>query len=291
MNSAPETAQEAAGRLAMQIWLDTLAHDEGLAPLRERRAPDSVPVPARLTEVTSASQLREGDLILALDNNARNGASDHVLGRYTVHEGVQHHRDSVRRVVSVGRSVITTDPVINIPAGGWSSCDPDRIGESKNLDTSERINLAASRWAVARLGHAHDIANACHQHPLYDAWHAAYQDAKKQRDESDQRFRARRAAQDAARAPLLAAADGFNAITRETLIVFSLTPLDADELGTPTFPITWFAGADRLTVYLAGLLATGRITSGQHAEALGHLGTLGLYSADGPTNTSETAAK
>lgn len=287
--TTPETVEERAARLGMAIWLSILPHADNLQP-RHKRRPGDVPAEARLEQVTEASQLRAGDIILALDNNEHSLENSRAIGYNTVREAVSQRESAVRRVLSVGKVMVKTEPLIHIPTGGWASCDPDKIGESKFDDTSENINVSAVRWSVARLGHLDDITAAFRAHPDFDAWHEAYRAAQAEQDAANEENRARRAARDAKRAPLLAAVERFNTITGEILVSFtSPFGLDPDEVGEVQFPVKWFAEGDRLTTYLVGLLANGKINNAQYIEALGHLRTLGLYAAELPADIPTTA--
>lgn len=281
-----KNAQETAGRLGMQIWLSILPHAENLKPRSERRAED-VPAAARLVEVTSTEQLRAGDLILTLDNNERHLDNNRIMAQWTVREAVEARESAVRRVVSVGNTVITIEALIHIPLGGWGSCDPDKIGEPASDGITERIDLSAARWTVARLGHRDAIGDDFRRHPDYVHWRHAYHSAEAQMEKSNQIHRARMTNREL-RALLLAAVESFNAIVGEQLVSLQSFGLGPDEVGMIEFPIKWFAKDDRLVTYLAGLLATGKIKNVQYIEALGHLRTLGLYTAELPADVPTT---
>jgi hypothetical protein len=274
-----ETAQDRAGRLGKAIWMDILPHAEAL-PTLSHRSRDSVPEAARLVRVTEAAQLREGDLILVMDNNQHETGNNRLMDRATVREAVRQ-RDDVRRIVSVSAKMIKVAVSINIPRGGWGSCNPDRIGaEVFEGSVPERLNIEAGRWTVARLGHLDEITERFQAHPDFVAWREAYHDAVAERDASNERYRARAEVTKKKRAPILAAIEGFNALVGDKLIDLNTFGGGVDEVGEIAFPVPWFAEGDRLAVYAAGLYETGKISRENHAAALAHLLTLGLVTPD-----------
>jgi hypothetical protein len=180
-----ETVQERAGRLGMDIWLSLLPHTELLK--RPGHRPSAADRPAsehRLVEVTSTSQLRSGDLILALYNNGldlslRNKSTFDTL---TVREAVHRNESGVCLVDSVTNdgTAIMFHQVIHIPLGGWASCDPERFGQPVHNIPAERRRIPDDDRRIARLGNLDDFLPALHEHDDYDAWRAAYTAAKAQ---------------------------------------------------------------------------------------------------------------
>ncbi|MFI1203510.1 hypothetical protein ACH4VR_29455 [Streptomyces sp. NPDC020883] len=207
------------------------------------------------------------------------------MARFTVREAVRAHESNVCRVESVGSTVITVQESIHLPNGGWGSCDPDKIAETRVKGTrARRVTVGADRWVIARLGHVDEIVEGFRRHRDYVEWRAAYGAAVTEQEASAARYRARIEARDRRRGPLLAAIEGFNVIVGEKLLHLQSFALGPDEIGQIEYPVEWFAQGNRLGTYLAGLLHEDQITPGQYADALGHLRTLGLHRAEPPTD-------
>lgn len=279
-----EKTEERAGRLGMAIWLSLLPHtDMHGRPSERYRDEDAPPAEYRPTEVTSADQLRPGDLILVLDNNVNGPHNRRTMARRTAREAVRAHESAVRLVETVSNKSITAHFSIHLPTGGPGSCDPDKIGEPRfpvETHPAERLAVGAQRWTIARLGHVGEIAEGFRSHPDYDAWHAAYTAYRADQDAAAEDRRARVEIRDRRRAPLLAAIEEINTIAGETLVKidkeFFLGP---DEVGQALAANEWLAEGDRLRIYLSGLAHTKRwgVTEGLKIEQA--LKTLGLNGA------------
>ncbi|MFF8848143.1 hypothetical protein ACF08N_36605 [Streptomyces sp. NPDC015127] len=284
MATFQDTAADRAGRLGMEIWLSLLPHTDNGAPPCELGT-DEAPADAyRLTKVTGTGQLRPGDLILALDNSGgRELRNNRTLAGCTLREAVRAHASAVRRVTRVGGRTITAQLSINIPLGGWGSCDPDRIAEPRWQGApGDRMNVSAVRWTIVRLGSADEFVEGFRSHKDFAEWRSAYQVVKAQEAADAADRRARIKAQGARRAPLLAAIEEFNTITGEQLLTLGSVGRSLDEVGEVEFAVKWFAGGDRLLTYLAGLLAVGRITNTGYTNAVRQLRTLGLHAGELP---------
>ncbi|WP_428957867.1 hypothetical protein [Streptomyces sp. cg35] len=282
MSTLQRADEDRAGRLGLEVWKSVLPHAEGLLPYRERRHTDDVPAAARPERVTSADQLRVGDLVLVLDASHR-GESRVIsdLTRLTVRELFTGY-EAVRRVVTVSPASITVHSGLNIPMGGWGSCDPDKIAEPRHADAypPERMMINAKRAVLVRLGTAADLVEACRNHASYNEWRAAYQEAAAEDAQARDEAKARRKVRDAKRAPLLAAAEAFNTLAGDKLVRLQAFGKGLDEVGEVEILVKWLADGGRLVTYVAGLHATGKLSDQEHVEALGYLRTLGLCTDD-----------
>ncbi|MCX5103551.1 hypothetical protein [Streptomyces sp. NBC_00439] len=173
--------QERAGRLAFEIWLSLLPHSLAVSGAPRRREIGSRPADAfRLTPVTDAAQLSPRDLVLALHNYGYETANRTIMSAYTVREAVRERESAVCLVASVNATDAMVHETINIPLGGWASCDPARFGQPRSQAIlPARLRIPSASRTIARLGSLDDFLPALHEHPDYPAWLSVYAEVER----------------------------------------------------------------------------------------------------------------
>lgn len=182
--NATENAQERAGRLGFEIWLSVLPHSPAVSGVPHRRKPGSRPADEfRLTPVTDTAQLRPRDLLLALHDGGYATDNQTIMSAYTVREAVRERESAVCLVASVDATDVMVHEIINIPLGGWGSCDPAKFGQPwRQAIAPLRLHIPSTLRTVARLGSLDTFLPVVHKHPDYPAWRSAYAEAEWQQN-------------------------------------------------------------------------------------------------------------
>ncbi|MFD6335336.1 hypothetical protein ACFWGI_37945 [Streptomyces niveus] len=183
--NASKNARERAGRLGFEIWLSVLPHSPDVSGVPHRREPGSRPADEfRLTQVTDTAALRPRDLLLALHRERAYSTDNRtIMSAYTAREAVRARESAVCLVTSVNATHVMIHQGINIPLGGWGSCDPAMFGQPWRQNIPPlRLHIPSTTRTVARLGSLDTFLPAVHEHPDYPAWCSAYAEAERQQN-------------------------------------------------------------------------------------------------------------
>lgn len=275
MSSYTWPARTRAGQLGMDIWLSLFPHDETLTKSVHHRWNES-DRPAeefRLPLVTDTSQVKPGDLILAVTTD-QYGSND--LNTMTAREVVKAHESVVRRVISTTDKTIVVYDLPNVPTGGWGGgWSPEEFGEVPeiNAKTTSSLRIGATSRKIGLLGSADDLRSRIQAHDDYEAWKDAFAAAVKEAEEGQAKEKRRQEAAEVEGRPKVAAVERINEIAGEELLKVR-RGLAREFLYVYADP-AWLGHEGRLHTYLVGLTHTKQIGASQGLELEQALKTLG----------------
>ncbi|MGW3308242.1 hypothetical protein ACWDG9_16835 [Streptomyces sp. NPDC001073] len=275
MITTRQTAQDRAGRLGMEIWLSLLPHAELPEPGRSRGNDSASAAECRPAEVAEATQLSSGDLILAPVTLGREREldTDQLFALYSTREAVRRRESAVRLVESVSAQSIQVYEHPHIPAGGWASCDPERFGQPQDFAReTTRYAVPAQTRRLARIGSLDELLPRLQAHPDYADWVAAYAECERQQEAAQAESRRIYEADQAALAPLKAAAERLTELTAEELVTVRMG-YSREPAVEPVN--TWLGEDGRLRTYVSGLVRTKGLSVGESLEIEQLLTTLG----------------
>ncbi|MGW0333542.1 hypothetical protein ACWD0J_16995 [Streptomyces sp. NPDC003011] len=254
MITTQQCAQDRAGNLGMAIWLSLLPHADLPEPNRYRSNDNAPDVDCRPTEVTEAAELSPGDLILAPVTMGRERELDtnRLFAFHSIREAVRRRESAVRLVESVSAQSIKVYEHLHIPLGGWASCDPERFGQPADFAReTTRYAVPAQTRRIARIGCLDEFLPRLQAHPDYADWVAAYAECERQQEAAQAEARRIHEANQAALAPLKAAADRLTEIAAEELVT-----VRAGYGAEPSVEAvnTWLRENGRLRTYVSGLI-------------------------------------
>jgi hypothetical protein len=260
----------------MDIWLSLLPHAELPEPGRYRSNDNAPAAECRPAEVTEATELSPGDLILAPVTMGRERELDtnQLFALHSTREAVRLRESAVRLVESVSAQSIKVYEHLHIPAGGWASCDPERFGRPQDFAReTTRYAVPAQTRRLARIGCLGKLLPRLHAHPGYADWVAAYAECERQQVKAQAESRRIYEANQAALGPLKAAAGRLTEITAEELVTVreGYGPEPAVE------PVnTWLGEHGRLRTYVSGLVRAKGLSVSESLEIEQLLTTLGF---------------
>lgn len=255
---------QTASALARHIWSQTFPHMEGLEVepvwkafhsgiVLRKELPDDVkgqPVGGR-----DGVPVAVGDVLIMFDRTGRNKGNKHYINTRVTQQEIMRYGGGLRKVVKVSTSGKSIDVVrLSMPSGYWSTNLATLTDGHWNSQTPERYVLDSDSRELGRLGTYDEIVARVHAHPSYSAWEAAYAAAGAVFEADEAKSRVARDAETRKREAVTVQVKIVNHHTGTTL-------LEVNYAGSAQAADGFLRKEGNLRIFIAGLVATGRMTT------------------------------
>ncbi|MEU9405711.1 hypothetical protein AB0E08_08390 [Streptomyces sp. NPDC048281] len=230
------------------------------------KADRQVPPEALLMKVEGAQDVKDGDVILVVEDST--GRT--ILDRYSAREALNSYSAYLALVTKVSSKSLVATVIRQTRRHGFT-VDLDNFGEPASAASPERLMFSRATREIGRVGSLKELREKIAAHPQLEEWRTARAAAVALDREKRETARVAAEAQKARVAPIRAAVERINELARMQLLTMWSSDVSA--------VTEWLAEKDfiHLRVYLCGLNAVGTMTDAQQVEALRHLDTIIAY--------------
>lgn len=252
MSTESEQITRAVTDAAKALWSSLFPHDDELdaIPVTKRHIRKPLPEDLQMKVVDSAADVRVGDMVIVFETSSgdrKYGRMHNILPWLSAREIVLRPRAELARVVSVSKKTFEIS-YTRRPGTHWNT-DLGNLGE---VGVTVRISGTSNSREVGLLGDYDTLVSAMKAHPGFPAWEDLWRRAFVVTDKENRILRAQREQEEAAQKPVKDAVRAINETTGMHLV--------ENWVGKPGPANDFLRKPGNFDIYIAGLVATGRVT-------------------------------